>query len=99
MWNMPFKTLKLIGVAISLGYLFHIVGDVLTKGSSPIYFPIPTPTKTGKGIKFKFWCKPYILGGKFNITTGGAVNIILNFLLMGINLFLAWHLFIREVTL
>jgi membrane-bound metal-dependent hydrolase YbcI (DUF457 family) len=96
MWNMPFHELKLIGTAIALGYLFHIIGDVITKGSAPLFFPIPTPVKTSKGIKLRFWWKPYIFGGKFNITTGGAVNIILNFALMGVNLFLAWYLFIRR---
>lgn len=95
MWTMPLKSLKLIGTAISLGYLFHIIGDVPTKGSAPLFFPIPTPVKTSKGIRFRFWWKPNILG-KFSITTGGAVNIILNFVLIGVNLFLSWHLFIRR---
>lgn len=94
MWKMPFSRLKLIGTAVSLGYLFHIIpGDLVTKGSAPIFFPIPTPVKTSKGIKWRFWWKPYPFNGRFHITTGGAVNIVLNFILMGLDLFLAWSLF------
>jgi hypothetical protein len=95
MWRMPLSQLKLIGTAISLGYLFHIIGDLLTKGSAPLFFPIPTPVKTRRGIGFRMWWKPYLFGGKFAITTGGTVNIILNFILTGVNLFLVWFIFIK----
>ena len=95
MWIMPFSKLKLICTAIVLGYLFHILGDILSKGSAPLFFPIPTPVKTSKGLKFRFWWKPYLFDGKFNITTGGAVNVILNFVLIGIDIALAWFIFIK----
>ena len=95
MWKMPFSQLKLIGIAVSLGYLFHIIGDVFTKGSAPLFFPIPTPVKTKKGIGFRMWWKPYLMGGKFAIETGGTINIILNFVLTGANLFLGWYIFMK----
>lgn len=90
--NMPYTQLKLVGTAVALGYLFHIISDLATKGSAPIFFPIPIPN--GKG-KFRFWIKPYLLGSRFTITTGGVLNIILNFALFGINIFLAWFIFLR----
>lgn len=88
---MPYGQLKLICTALSLGYAFHILGDMITKGSAPAFFPIPIP-----GIKdrhLKFWRKPYILGYNLSITTGGVVNIILNYILIGINIFLYWFIF------
>lgn len=86
-----YSNLVLIGEAISLGYAFHIFGDLLTKGSSPVLFPIPT-RKNGHLI---MWRKPYILGHTLAITTGGALNIILNFVLMGVNFMLVWVIFIK----
>ena len=95
MWTMPWYRLKLVGSGVALGYLFHILGDMFSKGSAPLFFPIPTPVKTGKGIKWRLWWKPYPFGGKFAIETGGAINTILNFLLIGVDLALAWFIFIR----
>lgn len=92
MFFMSYSSLKLIGTAISLGYLFHIIEDLATEGSSPIFFPLPIPNMKGK---IRFWWKPRIMG-PFAITTGGVVNIILNFALMGSNTFLAWFLFVKK---
>ena len=92
MLNMPFYRLKLVGQGLALGYLIHILSDVLTKGSAPLFFPIPIPNAKGK---LRLWWKPYILGPQFTITTGGVLNIIINFALFGINIFLAWFIFIR----
>lgn len=88
---MPYRELRMIGIAIALGYTFHILGDLITKGSSPIFFPIPT----FKNRHMIMWRKPYLFGGTFAITTGGIINIILNFVLMGSNVFLAWYIFIK----
>lgn len=93
MWGMEFSRLKLIGSAIALGYLFHILGDIITKGSAPFFFPIPTPTKTRKGIGWRLWWKPYPFDGRFHITTGGTLNIVLNFVLTAADIMLAWALF------
>ena len=95
-WGMPFSRLKLMGTTIALGYLFHILADLITKGSAPLFFPIPTPVKTSKGLGWRLWWKPYPFGGKFHITTGGAVNTVLNFALIGVDLFMFWMLFVRR---
>lgn len=92
MLNMPFDKLKLVGVGLSLGYLFHIIADIITKGSAPLFFPIPMPNRKGH---IRFWWKPYIISSKFAITTGGVINVILNFALFGIDIFLAWFLFFK----
>lgn len=89
MYFLPFYKLRLIGIAIALGYLFHILGDMITKGSSPLFFPIPLPKKG----HLQLWRKPYILGS-FSITTGGIFNTILNFILIAIDCFLFYFLFL-----
>lgn len=98
--NIPYKTLKLIGIAISLGYFFHILADMFSKGSSPILFPIPLPVSFKnlifkRELKFQLWKKPNILG-KFMITTGGIVNIILNFVMFGLDVLLFWFIFLSR---
>lgn len=95
--------LILIGESLALGYFFHVLADLMTKGSAPIFFPIPIPVgfKDILGIfklkfKFQFWKKPYLFGGKFNITTGGVLNTVLNFVLVGADLFLFYVIFISN---
>lgn len=90
---MPFSQLKLVGIALSLGYLFHIIADCFSKGSAPIFFPVPTPV--GMDFKkLKLWRKPYLMGNSsFAVTTGGTVNIILNFVMFGVDIFFAYFLF------
>lgn len=77
--NIPIYELQYIGIAIGLGYIFHLVGDIITQGSVPLIWPIPWNGKA--------WNKPNILG-PFQIRTGGIVNTIINFVLLGLNLFL-----------
>lgn len=91
MMTCNYKQIKLIIIAIALGYGFHIIGDLMTKGSSPIFFPIPTY----KNKHLILWKKPYLLGSNFAITTGGTINIIMNFVLMGADIIFAWYLFIK----
>lgn len=93
MFFMPYSDLRMIGIAIALGYFFHILGDLLTKGSSPIFFPIPT----FKNKHLIFWRKPYLFGSSFAITTGGVINTVLNFVLFGTNAFLIWFIFIKPL--
>lgn len=93
MLNMPFYKLQLVGEGLALGYLIHVLSDVLTKGSAPLFFPIPMPARGFKGVRF--WWKPYLLGPQFTVTTGGVLNIVINFALFGINIFLAWFIFVK----
>lgn len=89
---MKCESLKLIGIAISLGYLFHIIADFFSKGSAPLFFPIPVPYKLSKLTKVQFWKKPAF---PLALTTGGIGNIILNFIVTGVDIFLAWLLFFK----
>lgn len=91
--TMPIEYIKLIGVSIALGYLFHIIGDMFSKGSSPLFFPIPVPAKLTKIKQLQFWKKPFV---PFAIETGGIANTILTFILGGMDLFLLWYIFIRK---
>ena len=89
-FQLPYSNLRLIGIAVGLGYIFHIVGDLITEGSSPIFFPIPLKIKG----KWAFWHKPYIIGHTLAIKTGGMANTILNFVFLSLDIFLAWFLFL-----
>lgn len=77
------------GMAVATGYAFHIVADLFSKGSVPLFFPVPTPVRTKSGTAFRLWWKPHPFGGRFQVTTGGAVNILLNFVIGGLDLLLA----------
>lgn len=93
MLNMPYTQLRLVIVAIGLGYIFHLFADLPSKGSIPLFFPIPTLVN-GHWV---LWRKPYLLGNSnFAITTGGTLNIILNFVMMGADILLAYILFIKK---
>ena len=86
--NFSFAEIKYIGVSISLGYLFHIFGDLFTEGSVPIIWPIPVPWKK------QWWWRPRgIIFGR--IKTGGMINFILNYVLIAVNLFLGYIIFIK----
>ena len=85
LFKATYTDLKFIGLSISLGYLFHIVGDAITKGSVPVIWPIPW--------KKQAWAKPRILG-PFQIETGGLVNMILNFVFLILNVILMYKLFL-----
>lgn len=93
---MPIEQLELIFFSFSLGYLFHIFADVFSEGSCPLFFPIPLPYKGLNFKKLQLWRKPYFISSKFAITTGGALNTILNFVMMGLNFVLIWILFVKK---
>lgn len=82
--TIPITQLKYIGIAVALGYLFHILGDMVSQGSVPIHWPIPWSGRA--------WNKPAILG-PFQIATGGIVNTLLNFVLLGFNIILLIKIF------
>jgi len=90
-----YDNLRLIGIALALGYAFHIFGDLFTKGGAPVFFPIPIPVSGFNIKKLQLWRKPKILG-KFSIETGGTVNLILNFALFVLDIFLVWFIFFKK---
>lgn len=85
--------IRLIGTSIALGYFFHNIADEFSKGSIPMFFPIPVPRKLSKIKELQFWKKPRI---PFALTTGGIANTILNFLMFFADAFLFYMIFIRK---
>lgn len=65
----PLFILKVFS-AVCLGWLFHIIGDLFSLGSVPLFFPIKV-----KGV---FWYKPWF---PFQIETNGTLNKILDIIL------------------
>lgn len=89
--NLPLSEFKLITDAVALGYIFHILGDLITEGSSPIFFPIPLRVKG----HWQLWHKPYPIGHTLAVKTGGTVNIILNFVFLALDILLLYILVSR----
>lgn len=85
--------LKFAGAAIGIGWLFHILGDAITQGSAPLIWPIPKFW----GKKRMWWYNPWILGPA-QIYTGGLVNKIIDFALIGINGVL-FYFVLRDIIL
>ena len=63
--------------AVCLGWLSHIIADFFSKGSVPIFFPIP--------VKKRFWYKPMF---PFQVETGGFVNKTIDLALFVISVLL-----------
>lgn len=82
------KNAELLMTAVALGCWFHILGDLITQGSAPIFFPIPIPVNG----HITLWHKPRVMG-RLAIQTGGAVNTILNFVLFCFNVLLVYVIF------
>lgn len=74
-YTMPFSQMRLLGITFAIGYLFHVIEDVFSKGGVPLLFPIPIPEDS----KMKMWFKHYI---PYNIAveTGGVINTILDYI-------------------
>lgn len=63
---------------VALGVLFHIIpGDICSKGSVPLFFPVP--------IKKQFWFKPKL---PFQLETNGTANRILDLVLFIVSIVL-----------
>ena len=39
--NLSYNKIKYIGISIGIGYLTHLIGDLFTKGSIPLFYPLP----------------------------------------------------------
>lgn len=91
MYNMDFDRIKMLGYAVSFGYLVHVISDLFSQGSIPLFFPLPMPVSF-KNWKLQIWKKPRI---PFAIETGGAINTILNFILTIIAGGLFYKIFIK----
>jgi hypothetical protein len=87
---MPFSSLDLICKSIAVGYVYHIIGDLITKGGIPI-FPIPWHSRGG----WQLWHHITLPNFKLAIETGGTINTILNYVMIVVDITLAYIIFFR----
>ena len=83
--------LRYVGISIGMGYLFHIIGDVFSQGSIPVIWPIPVITKRKKMM---WWRPRFLIFGK--IETGSIYNTIIDFVVLALDLFLFYAIFIHD---
>lgn len=87
--------LRYVGVSIALGYLFHLMGDVFSKGSVPVIWPIPIAIRKNRKWIWHFWWRPRgIIFGR--LETGGIANNIINFVFLSLDVFLLYAIFIHD---
>lgn len=66
-----YSDLRILGVCMGAGYLFHILEDFFADSGVPLIWPIPA-----------FWCKKVWWRAHsipFSVTTGGLVNTIIDY--------------------
>lgn len=81
---------KLMTYCVSLGYLFHLIGDMFADGGIPALFPV-------SGIFGKFFMRVKIF--PVTVKTGSTLESILKIVFLVIDLILAYFVFIASRSL
>ena len=72
--------LRILGICIGLGYLFHIIEDFFADSGVPLFFPIPIKRQMWHRCNFPITCQ-----------TGGLVNTIIDIVILAIDIgLIAW---------
>ena len=72
-----FDHLRILGMCIGMGYLFHCLEDCFADSGVPILWPLPLGNQLWKRIRFIITCQ-----------TGGLVNTILDMVILTIDIVL-----------
>jgi len=70
-----FSHLRVLGMCIGMGYLFHCIEDCFADSGVPILWPIPLGNQLWKRVKFIITCQ-----------TGGLANTILDIIILVIDI-------------
>lgn len=76
-FTINFTNLRLLGICIGFGYLFHIIEDFFADSGCPLVFPIPIRGQVWYRCHFPITCK-----------TGGLVNTIVDICVLAIDIVL-----------
>lgn len=76
-FTLSYTKLRVLGICLGLGYLFHCLEDFFADSGVPLLWPIP--------IKGHMWYKCHFLA---TCTTGGLVNTILDIVVLAIDILL-----------
>lgn len=83
-----YNHLKVLGICLGLGYLFHCIEDCFADSGVPLLWPIPIKKQFWHRIKFFVTCQ-----------TGGLANTIVDIIALVIDIGLIALIFLRGVTL
>lgn len=75
--------LRILGICVGLGYLFHIIEDFFADSGCPLFFPIP--------IKRKMWYRCNFI---ITCQTGGLVNTIIDIIILIVDIGLIAFIFL-----
>ena len=77
--------LRILGICIGLGYIFHCIEDCFADTGVPILWPLPIQGKCWRRIKFFKTCQ-----------TGGLANTILDLIVLVIDIGLIILILMKE---
>lgn len=75
--------LRILGICVGLGYLFHIIEDFFADSGCPLFFPIPIKRQMWHRCNFIITCQ-----------TGGLVNTIIDIIILIVDIGLIAFIFL-----
>ena len=76
-FTLNFSHLRVLGICIGLGYLFHCIEDFFADSGVPLLWPIPIAGHMWFRCKFPITCQ-----------TGGIINTMIDFIVLAIDIIL-----------
>ena len=83
-FTLDYTHLRILGICIGLGYLFHCLEDFFADSGVPLLWPIPITGHMWFRCKFPITC-----------TTGGLINTILDIVVLAIDIVLIALVFLK----
>ncbi|MEE3344043.1 MAG: metal-dependent hydrolase [Bacilli bacterium] len=81
-FTISFSDLRLLGICIGFGYLFHCIEDFFADTGCPLLFPIPIRNQVWRRCHFPITCQ-----------TGGIINTIIDIVALAIDILLIVFVF------
>ena len=81
---LEFSKLRILGICIGMGYLFHCIEDFFADTGVPLLWPLPIHGKLWQRCKFIITCE-----------TGGLTNTIIDLVVLAIDIGLIMYIFME----
>ena len=81
-FTISFSDLRILGICIGFGYLFHCIEDFFADTGCPLLFPIPIRNQVWRRCHFPITCQ-----------TGGIINTIIDIVALAIDILLIVFVF------
>lgn len=90
LFAIDYNHLRVLGICLGLGYIFHCIEDCFADSGVPILWPIP--------IKGRFWYRiKFIVTCKTDTTSPNLINTILDLLILSVDIGLLILIFLKGV--